>query len=151
MAALLQSVRDITLSNNSAVEAAVAVDWTGRLQEAALAGRVVDAHGMGSARVSHVLSPANARAAVDQRLAGPLQALGLLDPEDPLRFKACRREESQRGCKRCCLEELYQQSEAPAVAQSGRALLARNMCSPGNGHQKRHRRCRVGCPRGGGG
>jgi hypothetical protein len=67
VAALLQSVCEITLSETREVEAAVAFDWTERLHDEALAGRLHDAHGTGAARVGRLLSPANARPAVDER------------------------------------------------------------------------------------
>ena len=110
MAALLQSVRELSLSTDGEAEAAVAVDLTRRLHEVAMAGRVADANGAGAAQARRMFSEENARAAVAERLSGPLKTLGLLDPENPLRFRACS-EPGQRGygCQRGCLDVLYHQ------------------------------------------
>jgi hypothetical protein len=86
VAALLESMREISLSIDREDEAAVAVDCTRRLQDkdAAIARRDADAQGAGAAQVRHVLSPANAAAAAQDRLSGPLASAAAASTASPL-------------------------------------------------------------------
>ena len=144
MAALLQSVRELSLSTDGEAEAAVAVDLTRRLHEVAMAGRVADANGVGAAQARRMFSEENARAAVSERLSGPLKELGLLDPENPLRFRACSllAAPGQRGCKRCCLEELYQRDPEwfVRVATTGKQLVDQVKSMQYGNHKRDHKR-----------
>ena len=129
------------MSTDGEAEAAVAVDLTRRLHEVAMAGRVADANGVGAAQARRMFSEENARAAVAERLSGPLQTLGLLDPQNPLRFRACR-EQGQRGCNRCCLEELYQRDPEwfVRVATTGKQLVDQLSSMQYGNHGRDHKR-----------
>ena len=69
------------------------------------------------------------------------KTLGLLDPENPLRFRACR-EQGQRSCTRCCLEVLYQRDPEwfVQVATTGKQPVEQLSCMPYGNHKRDHKR-----------